>query len=159
MILDRREQEATSLVTARVKAVLTFIQPFHFHELRAFSKRRIDLSFIQNGTNLCSHRPTRTLRYTGAEPIAESAMDFSQVLHTAGAGGLASLRLLAPVVCKKRVSFPSAYPADPRTARSKREKLRTLSDLSRRIAAVAAGALLDVESALSCISRRETISH
>ncbi|KAL1995558.1 hypothetical protein VTN49DRAFT_1745 [Thermomyces lanuginosus] len=76
--------------------------PFHFHELRAFSKRRIDLSFIQNGTNLCSHRPTRTLRYTGAEPIAESAMDFSQVLHTAGAGGLASLRLLAPVVCKKR---------------------------------------------------------
>ena len=46
MILDKEEQEATSLVTVRAEAV-DFIQPIHFHKPRAFSKRTIDLSFIQ----------------------------------------------------------------------------------------------------------------
>ena len=59
------------------------------------------LSTIRHGRNRLSRDTTGVLRGALLEAVLELAVDGLQVLHAAGAGGLSSLGLLAPVVCEK----------------------------------------------------------
>lgn len=103
---------------------------------------------------------------TSLEAVQEAAVDSAQGAHAAGAGGLAALGLLTPVVCsKKKVRkpncsnnicilisslrtmpfFPYPYPYHQVSGRV----MRTLAGLSGRVATVSTGGLLDVEGPLA----------
>lgn len=55
-----------------------------------------------------------TLGGTGLESVAELAVDGLEVSHAAGTGGLSSLGLLAPVVCRVLISCWIRYARVPR---------------------------------------------
>lgn len=104
---------------------------------------------------------------TSLEAVQEAAVDNAQGAHAAGAGGLAALGLLTPVVCSKKKKFVSRVVptiaciliSSPRTMPFFSYRypyqhvsggvMRTLAGLSGRVATVSTGGLLDVEGPLA----------
>lgn len=100
-----------------------------------------------------------TLGSANLEAVREATVDVSEVLHTAGASGLTSLGLLAPVDCSKVPCKPNQFDiqimGDDRWQfhkqrednLSRREGIRTLASLSGGVATSSTAGLLDVEAA------------
>jgi hypothetical protein len=92
------------------------------HFFSSLSEQRKRDAEWENIVDLGALGATGALGSTGLEAVREAAVDVTEGAHAAGAGGLAALGLLAPVV---------------------------LAGLSSRVAAVGAGRLLDVEGPLA----------
>lgn len=113
----------------------------------------------QSAHSLTHLRSSGTLWRAELEAVLELAWDTLKRSHSAGAGGLSPLRLLAPVVCHGSVSqFPSCprlvrplSPDLPLTCSFQRKK-RTFANASTWVTTICAGVLLDVKRAAACIN-------